>query len=405
MRPGSVVVSVLSLAFAAAGVIWLGRSNVEVVEKPTHKHAPKRDFDLGDLPSAAEKGPYPKAVMAELEHNFGLMQRGDKGSHEYKFTNDGEAPLEIAVGNSTCQCTVGDLEGIQIVAPGESTMVKLSWHIKSPAAHFQHSADIHTNDPKNEIVTLTIKGVIGRDFVRNPPGEWSIGVFQREENAKTVGTVFSDTKDFEVTAVDCSTKLLKVDFERVPPNKMGALIDSDRAEAALKAGTSPLPKGAWKITVSPAGKLPMGEIRAEIMVHTTLPEKKTATIEVSGKKEGPIKVTPIPQKGMRYFSSRQMIDAGEFAAKDGFEFKMNLIVTEGLGKPLKATWKCNPEWIEVSMKEIFFKEKAARYELTIRIPPNAPKLVRTTNNPATVELTTNCDYSEKLPIRISFVSR
>ena len=186
---------------------------------------------------------------------------------------------------------------------------------------------------------------------------------------------------------------------------MGSLVEPDRAEAAMKAGQSPLPKAAWKITVTPVGQLPMGEIRAQILVHTSLPEKKTSTIDIYAKKEGPIKITPVPQRGLRYFSGRQMIDAGEFAAKDGLEIQMNLLVTRPLEKELEVEATSNPEWLEVSVKKVTVNKNVSRYLVTIRIPPGKPRLVRTTSNPAEVFLKTNCEGSENVPIRIAFISR
>ena len=48
-----------------------------------------------DAPAIAAQGPYPKAVAAETEHNFGTAMQHSKGHHEFVIRNEGEAPLEL----------------------------------------------------------------------------------------------------------------------------------------------------------------------------------------------------------------------------------------------------------------------------------------------------------------------
>jgi hypothetical protein len=416
MRPGSILISILSLGIAFFGVIWLGRGDIEVKEIP---RAPVRTgLEREDLPRPAKQGPHPRAIVDNTKHDFGIMQRGESGEHEYKFTNEGDAPLQIAVGSKTCQCTVGDLEGIATIAPGESTMVKLKWTIKNPSPRFQHSAEIHTNDPKDEQITLMISGIIGTDLVRIPSDDWSMGTFGREEDARMVGYVFSETQDFKVTKVECSSKLFKVEYARVADDDLDefnsqrhlSAPESMMPEDQLKNGNpNPVasvgPKAAWKITVSAVAKIPVGSLRVSMSVHTDIEAKRVSNFDLTAKKEGPIKVVPIPRKGMRYFSERMLVDVGEFNAKDGLEIKMMLIISQVLEEKLKVTAKCDPKWLECEVKEAKINKASSRHELTIRIPPGSPRIVRTTSNPATIVLTTNCPFAEEIPIRLAFVAQ
>jgi hypothetical protein len=413
MRPGSFAISVLSLGIALAAVIWWGRSDVIVSEIPV---APTPAVELSDLPKPAEEGPYPRAIVDNNKHNFGVMQHGEKGEHDYAFTNEGEAPLRIAVGSSTCQCTVGELEGIKTIQPGESTKVKLSWTIKNPSHHFEHSAEIHTNDPKDPQITLTISGIVGSDFVRVPEGDWSLGSFRRDSEASFVGTVLSETQEFKVLKAECSSDLFKVEYWKVDDDQMEDVMSKRQVQApppqdVRKSEKSPpmphptKPKAAWYVKVTTVGEVPVGSMRATVTLHTDLKEMLVNTFDLTAKKEGPLKIIPIPRKGLRYFSERLLLDVGEFDAKDGIELKLMMLVSEELKEKLQITSVSDPKWIEVDVKEALVKKGSSRYELTIRIPPNSPALVRTTNNPAMIVLTTNCPDAREIPIRVAYVSQ
>ena len=267
MRPGSIAISVLSLGIAFLGVIWFGRSDVKVEPVIPESHKPQV-VDTSNLPKPAKQGPHPTVIVDNKEHDFGLMQLGEIGEHEYEFTNKGEAPLEIAVGKSSCQCTIGDLEGTKVIAVGETTKVKLKWEIKKADAHFQHSAEIHTNDPQDAIVALVIKGSVGRDFIRSPESSWIMSTFTQIEKAVFTGKVLSDTQDFEVTKVEIDSPWFKVDFARGTPADLQAVID-DRSVQIMDPEERPIvPKAAWRITISALDELPVGAFKANVTVHS-----------------------------------------------------------------------------------------------------------------------------------------
>ncbi|MCG8583169.1 MAG: DUF1573 domain-containing protein, partial [Pirellulales bacterium] len=61
------------------------------------------------LPLPPADGPQPKAVAVEPSFDFGSMMGGDKGRHEFVIRNDGEYPLQLAKGKTSCKCTISDL--------------------------------------------------------------------------------------------------------------------------------------------------------------------------------------------------------------------------------------------------------------------------------------------------------
>jgi len=109
--------------------------------------------------SSLSSGPAPKLVTPELNFDFGRMIVGEQGSHEFAFTNAGEAPLELTKGATSCKCTISGLEQT-LIPPGETANVKLEWKANpgGPGGDFRQTALILTNDPLRPEVTLTIQG-------------------------------------------------------------------------------------------------------------------------------------------------------------------------------------------------------------------------------------------------------
>src|SRR5690606_1091071 len=47
----------------------------------------------------------PEFRIDATSYDFGVMERGSSKSHTFKVTNDGQGPLQIAVGATSCKCT------------------------------------------------------------------------------------------------------------------------------------------------------------------------------------------------------------------------------------------------------------------------------------------------------------
>ena len=71
-------------------------------------------------------GDAPKFKFAEDAYDFGKITTGDKVTHEYKFINDGKAPLIITDSYATCGCTKPEWPKAP-VKPGESGVIKVTF--------------------------------------------------------------------------------------------------------------------------------------------------------------------------------------------------------------------------------------------------------------------------------------
>lgn len=65
-------------------------------------------------PAATSAEAKPKAVAAELLHDFGVMNPLTMGRHEFVIRNEGAAALVLRKGPTTCKCTLSNVSGGEI---------------------------------------------------------------------------------------------------------------------------------------------------------------------------------------------------------------------------------------------------------------------------------------------------
>ena len=117
---------------------------------------------------AASNEKLARVKVEQPHYEFGSMQRGTSKSHEFVIRNEGDAPLILRAGTTTCKCTLSEV-GEEPIPPGGSTQVKVQWSAKSDNGPFRQTANIQTNDPLHSTVELTIDGTIMSASGVEPP--------------------------------------------------------------------------------------------------------------------------------------------------------------------------------------------------------------------------------------------
>lgn len=409
MRPGAVLVAVLSLILAVGGVAWLAQSLSGVnVTASSSKPAVKIE-DEPDFPVPSPTGPHPVVKFEEIEHNFGTRPRYSKGSHKFIVRNDGEATLKLKSGKTTCQCTVGEL-GQNTVAPGESTTIELSWEIRQPGPGFQHSAEIHTNDPLNPSQTLIVKGFVGVDVGIWPEARWSMGSLKSDGSAKMDGYIFSHVSDgLELTTVESSLPGLSFETAQLTQeeaNALSAKMAAETAEPPDPHGNNAEPerpeiKSAVRVTVSADNQIPVGQFSIPITMHTTLESVPTVSIPVTGVRPGPYQFFPLP--GTSYRHGSMLIDAGPLKASEEHTAGL-LVICRGFNDELKLTEvETDPSWLKVELEPAPGDGDIRRYRLLLKFPSGMPPMFRTSANPATLKISTNHPDAKTLSLKAAFV--
>ena len=408
MRPGPVIVAVLSLILSIMGVVWLAQSMTRaVLSNGIEAVGPIEDEP--DFPKPSETGPHPKVEFLETEHAFGTQLRFSKGSHKFVVKNNGEVDLQLKTGATTCQCTVGEL-GNNIVAPGESTTVELSWEIKQPGPGFHHSATIHTNDPANPLQVLDIKGFIGVDVALWPADRWSLGSVNVDGKAVMEGFIFSHIADsFDVTKVESSSPGLHFEIERLTDEQLedlGATFTAESAPPPDPHGNDAQPetpklKSGHRITISTDSQISAGQFSIPVTIHTTLKAAPTYSVAVTGVRPGPYQFFPLP--GTLYRHGSMLIDAGLLTSSKEHTAAL-LVVCRGFNEELKLEEVVSdPVWLKVNLEPAPGDGDVRQYRLTLKFPAGMPPMLRTITNPATLKLRTNHPDAKILNLKAAFV--
>ncbi|MEC8853845.1 MAG: DUF1573 domain-containing protein [Bacteroidota bacterium] len=110
-------------------------------------------------PITAEKGkqtvPLPELSFDKLRHNFGKINQGESVSHQFVFTNTGQAELIIDNAKGSCGCTVPKWPR-KPIAPGESEEIKVTFNSAGKSGKQSKTITLVTNAiPNTTVLTIS----------------------------------------------------------------------------------------------------------------------------------------------------------------------------------------------------------------------------------------------------------
>lgn len=308
MKPAHLLITIM-LAIAALSVTaWLGKGrDPSVATTTTTPPIADKDDPAAPLP-LPEKGPFGKAVAAETTFDFGTIERGDKGTHTFIIKNEGQGPLKVKAGKTSCpQCTIGAVSPAnEDIPPGGTAEVMIKWEIKAPASKFRQTASIYTNDPESSKLEFAITGVIDTPLHLAPSDTWAVGDLSETEPTVVEGLLFSQIfDDLVIDHFECPNPLVTVTWE-----KANAL---DLAEKSGKSGQR------VKVSIAPGSAV--GAFREMVKLHTTARNGLVSEFTLTGKRSGPLEF-----KGRNFLPGRNLIRLGEFPAAQGTKASLKLYV-------------------------------------------------------------------------------
>ena len=108
-------------------------------------------------------GGQPRIVVEKDVCDLGEVGVDTKLTGQFKFTNTGNAPLEIVGVQGCCGVTLKGVEAGQEYAPGQSGTLEFEYQASSiPNPTMARIVYLQTNDPEHKILSLTIKAAIVR---------------------------------------------------------------------------------------------------------------------------------------------------------------------------------------------------------------------------------------------------
>jgi len=375
---------VLTVAFAIAALtvtVWIGKyqGKIAVVEtKPAAK-----ETESGGLLIPAE-GPYGKAVATETSFDFGVLERGDKGSHVFIIKNEGPGPLRVLEGKTSCgQCTFGSVvPKDEDIPPGGTAQVEIKWEIKTLSQRFRQTADVHTTDPNAPKLTFAIEGYVDSPVHLTPDGVWAFGDLSESTPTVADGLLFSTMlDDLKIEKAECSNPLVNVTWEPANPT----LLSEKHGKIGYQV----------KVAISPGTAV--GPLRETVKLHTSARGGTVIEFSLTANRPGPIEI-----KGRNFTQENNVVRLGEFPATDGVKAKLMMYIRNYDGDfTAEQVESADSRAIVRVAKTGKAFGKSRVYEVEVEVPAgqplmrrdkNAEPVVLKLNHPAVTELKMYVDY-------------
>ena len=215
-------------------------------------------------------GSVPRLELSQTVWDFGTVWSGDKVSTTITLRNAGDAALMITQVKSSCGCTATK-HTKQMLAPGESDEIEISYNTKKQAEKVSQTVRIHTNDPATPIAKLEVRGIVRQILEMDPSSFVNIGRIGLDEEV---------TRSIEIK---CNyTEPLHLTMDILRPSD-----DLDVKFEELEPGHR------YKVTATTKPPLEMGSLRAMVGLNTGLERLPQVAVHVHAIAQPPVLVTPL----------------------------------------------------------------------------------------------------------------
>lgn len=259
-----VVIGIIAGFVLALTQVDASSARTSLLPEELVKHSPENGSAPGD-----EKL-LPKAVVDNEIFDFGTMDKSGRSSHEFVISNEGQAPLLLIKGKTSCKCTMAKLEQ-ESVMPGESTKIKLEWTARDYLGPFSQEATIQTNDPQRPEIKLKIKGLT-TTMLQFIPDELVLGRVSAGHPTSAKVLLLTHTKE--------PVKILR--FECAEPETAKYFDVGITPLSAEELKGEPNVKNGYSIKVALKPGLPQGAFQQTIRFNTTLSTAKMVELPVKG---------------------------------------------------------------------------------------------------------------------------
>lgn len=330
----------------------------------------------------------PMLRLDATSYNFGVMERGASQSHVFKVTNEGNAPLEISVGATSCKCTIGDVEN-RPIPPGETVGVTLRWEAKALPGPFRQTATLLTNDPRASHVELSVQGEVINVTTLQPP-EW---LFDKapagQERTDSIYLMSFERDSFEVRSTDIEpadgAKFFDVTVHQVPREEL----PDEKAKSGVR------------IDVTLRGQIPLGPLHHWVVVETDLPEFESRSIPILGRVVGDITV-----RGPGWNEETGRLFVGMVDQQEGKETRLLISVKGPHAEGIELTpGPAEPNHLEIEIGEPKSTGDQVLIPLVLRIPPNtvpSNHLGTAQGDPGRVTIRTNHPVTPEISFEVLY---
>jgi len=152
----------------------------------------------------------PRITFEKEVYDFGEVGPATKKTAEFRFTNTGDALLEIQKVQRCCGA-VTKLTRKQY-APGESGVLEVTYTFASKPMTMTKQVQAYSNDPQHQKVSLTIKAQVVCKVDCNPK---KLQLFLDKENAgcSDITLTSLDGRPFSIAGFSCTGNVITADFD------------------------------------------------------------------------------------------------------------------------------------------------------------------------------------------------
>ncbi len=332
-------------------------------------------------------GPLAKVVNGE-RYDFGTMDRYATQSHSFIIANDGDEPLILKLGKTTCKCTLSDLAKGEL-KPGETTEVKLEWTARTIGEMFEQSAEINTNDKSNNPLKLTVHGHV-------------FDVLRPESDQFTLNNISaSDPHTVRLRLFAYKSPELKVLSHSWAKPETAEFLDLSIEPTPAEDLPENVASGVTLVLQTKPG-LPLGQLSQTLKISTNVNPDEPLEIPVEGSVASDISLLGPGVKPEHIFVDLKTIERGVGAKqivyvivkgehRDTAEVKIASVTpTEQFSAVLGDADRSNP--------------KLVRYPLTIEVPPDAQPIIRAARDTyARIKLDIEHPVVKEMEIRVRYV--
>ena len=372
---------------ASTGIVDLLGNESPASEAHSHSTGAEETSDI-DRPVPASVPPWPKVELESTEYNFGNLQVGGHLDHAFTIRNVGDAPLRLAAGESTCQCTRFELD-TEEVAPGDTATLHVSWQGKKVDPSFHHGGSVFTNDPKRSDIRFTVRGRVDAVVTMQPERIWYAGNVSSGEPTKFTARMFSRVfPKLTIESVLTGSEFTSLDF--IPMTK-AELVSND----ALCG---------YRVEVTIRPDFPVGVLSENVKIELKELEEHLEVL-LEARRYGNIHIQPMA--GTLFNERERGVDLGTFSARNGRKADLMLIVDQiGFDMDLQfLEVETDPKVLRVSLLPIGKRSATVgRYRMTVEIPRGTNSMKRLKGNIGTIRCRTNHPSGEEIQLRVRLQS-
>ena len=159
----------------------------------------------------------PRISFDKTQHDFGKVNEdGGTASHDFTFTNTGNAPLIIQNVVTTCGCTTPEYTR-QPIRPGESGFIKVSYDVKGRPGAIDKTITVHANSNPSQTNLRIVGEVIPIDRHPSEAFRHPMGAIRMSDVHVSFNKMYTYEKPtLVVRAYNPGAEPVKVSFVNLP---------------------------------------------------------------------------------------------------------------------------------------------------------------------------------------------